>query len=125
PTQATTGGPDFMLTVRGANFKSGATVMFDTVPLATKFISATQLQAEVPSLLIVGSGIRIITAQNADGGSSNDAIFEVLPDPPLIHSIDPSSIIAGAGDRIITITGERFQPGAVVRAVESEQSMTL
>lgn len=122
PTQAIAGGPNFSLIVRGSNFKSGATVMFDAAPLATKFISATQLQAEVPASLILSLGLRAVTAQNADGGSSNEAIFEVLPNPPLIHSIDPPSVIAGADDVIMTITGARFQPGVVVRVIENEQS---
>ena len=122
PTQAIAGGPNFALIVRGSNFKSGATVMFDGVPLATKFISATQLQAEVPASLIAGLGLRVITAQNADGGSSNETIFEVLPNPPLIHSVDPPSVIAGAGDVVMAVTGERFQPGAVVRIIENGQS---
>ncbi len=122
PTQVVAGEPSFTLIVRGSNFKNGATVMFDAAPLATKFISATQLQAEVPASLIVRLGLHIVTAQNADGGSSNEAIFEVLPNPPLIHSIDPPSVIAGAGDVIMAITGERFQPGAVVRIIENGQS---
>ena len=121
PTQAVAGAPGFMLAVRGSNFKSDATVLFDNAPLATKFISTTQLQAEVPASFVVRLGLRAVTAHNADGGSSNEAIFEVLPNPPLIHSIDPPSIIEGAGDRIIAITGERFQSGAVVRVIERGQ----
>ncbi len=122
PTQAVAGGPGFTLVVRGSNFKSGASVIFDGASLATKFISATELQAEVPAPLIVRLGLLIVTAQNADGGTSNEAIFDLLPTSPLIHSIDPPSVIAGAGDVIMTITGERFQPGAVVRMIENGQS---
>ncbi len=122
PTQAVAGGPNFALVVRGSNFKSDATVMFDAAPLATKFISATQLQAEIPASLILSPGLRVVTAQNADGGASSEAIFEVLPNPPLIHSIDPPSVIAGAGDVTMAVTGERFEPGAVVRIIENERS---
>jgi hypothetical protein len=119
PAQAMAGAPPFMLRVTGKNFKSGAAVFFDRTPLATKFISATELQAEVAAQLLTNVGLRAVSVLNADGAMSNEAIFRIIPDPPLIHSIDPLTVIEGSGEAIITITGEKFQPGAFIRILEA------
>lgn len=116
PATVIVGGPGFSMTVRGSNFKSGAVVFFDQTPLVTRFVSATQLEADVPSALISTIAVHAISAQNLGESPSNQVIFQVFPDPPLIGSLDPPSVIAGAGDLTVTITGEKFQPGAVVVA---------
>lgn len=116
PVTATVGGPAFSLSVKGSNFKSGAVVFFDQTPLVTRFVSATQLVADVPSALISTIAVHAVSAQNLGESPSNQVIFQVLPDPPLIGSLDPPSVIAGTGDLTVTITGEKFQPGAVVVA---------
>ena len=121
PTEVTAGSPTFTLTVAGASFKAGATVLFDDAPLGTTFVSAAQVKAEVPAALVTAPGLHTVQERNADGGLSNQAIFFVLPNPPLVASLDPSFVVAGAGDVTVTITGERFQPGAVVRLVEHDQ----
>jgi hypothetical protein len=121
PSIATVGGPGFTLSVKGSNFKSGVVIFFDQTALAASFISSTRLNAEVPASLISSIGVHRITAQNPDGPPSNEAVFQVLPAAPLAGAVDPSSVIAGSGDVTVTITGERFQPGAVVRVIEINQ----
>jgi Lamin Tail Domain/IPT/TIG domain len=121
PTEVTAGSPAFTLTVAGASFKSGATVLFDDAPLDTTFVSATQVKAEVPAALVAAPGLHTVQERNADGGLSNQAVFFVVPHSPLAASLDPSFVIEGAGDVTITITGERFQRGAVARLVEHDQ----
>jgi lamin tail-like protein/IPT/TIG domain-containing protein len=116
PAQAVAGGTDFVLTVTGANFKSGASVLFDQAPLVTRFVSASQLQADVPAGLIAKVGLRAISAQNSEGGGSNETIFRVIPDAPIITAIDPSSALEGSTNLTVAITGEKFQPGVLVRA---------
>jgi Lamin Tail Domain/IPT/TIG domain len=118
PAVATVGGPGFMLSVRGSNFKSGVEVFFDQTGLTTNFVSTTQLSAEVPASLISAIGVHGITAQNPGGAPSNESVFQVLPESPLAGAVDPPSVIAGGGDVTVTISGERFQPGAVVRVIE-------
>jgi hypothetical protein len=120
PAQAVAGGPPFTLIVAGKNFRSGAAVLFDQTPLETRFVSATELRASVAAELLTTAGLRAISVQSIDGAMSNEAIFRVTPDPPLIHSIDPLSITEGRGEATITITGEKFQRGALVRIVEAD-----
>jgi hypothetical protein len=118
PAVATVGGPGFTLTVNGSNFKSGAVIFFDQTALASTFVSTTKLGAEVPASLVSSIGVHGITAQNPGGVPSNEAVFQVLPDSPLAGAVDPPSVIAGGGDVTVTITGDRFKPGAVVRVIE-------
>ncbi|HEX8184123.1 MAG TPA: IPT/TIG domain-containing protein, partial [Blastocatellia bacterium] len=122
PAQAVAGGPPFTLIVTGKNFKNGSTVLFNQTELATNFISATELRAEVAAALVKSVGLRGVSVQNLDGTVSNEAIFRIIPDAPLIHSISPPTVIEGSGDVTITITGEKFQRGARVRLIEAERS---
>lgn len=119
PAQAVAGGPPFTLIVAGRNFKSGVTVLFGQTPLETRFVSGTELRAVVTATLLTGAGLRAVSVQNIDGAISNEAIFRITPDPPLIHLIDPLAITEGGGEATITITGEKFQSGALVRTVEA------
>src|SRR5579872_5810146 len=52
PTTIRAGGPDFVLTVEGANFTEGSYVNWNGEPLRTTFINTTQLTATVPSAFI-------------------------------------------------------------------------
>lgn len=122
PGQAITGSPAFTLTVTGASFRNGSAILFDQTLLVTRFVSATELQTEVPSSLINAPGLRSVTVQNDDGALSNDAVFLVLPDAPLISSIQPRSVIEGSGDTVITIMGVKFQRGVVARLIENSRS---
>jgi hypothetical protein len=115
PNEAVVGGPAFVVTLTGANFKSGAMVLFDQMPLLTTFVSPTRLQADVPAALIQKIGFVAVTAQNPDGGASNEVAFRVLPDAPVITDIDPRSVFEGSGDLVVRISGEKFQPRLIVR----------
>ncbi|MEK6324788.1 MAG: lamin tail domain-containing protein [Acidobacteriota bacterium] len=119
PATAVAGGPSFALTVKGANFNNNATVYFDQMELVTRFVSGSQLSADVPASLISTIGVHTVAVQNPNESPSNHAAFQVLPDPPLIGSLDPAGVIAGGGDVTLTITGLKFQPGAVVRIIEA------
>ncbi|MCI0487323.1 MAG: lamin tail domain-containing protein [Blastocatellia bacterium] len=118
PAEVTAFGPGFTLVVRGENFRESAMVILDHTPLETVRISSQELRAEVPAALIIDVGLRAVTVVNTEGAISNEAVFRVLPVAPLIHAIEPESAPAGAGDLTITITGEKFQPGAVVHITE-------
>lgn len=125
PISVIVGSPGLTLSVKGTNFKSGAVVLFDQTPLVTTFISSTQLAADVPGTLISTISFHGISVQNPGDSQSNQATFEVLPDPPLIGSLDPASVIAGAPDLTLTISGVKFQPGAVAIVLDGLQRVPL
>lgn len=121
PVSAVAGGPSFFLMVKGSNFNSKTAVFFGQTELVTRFISPSQLSGEVPASLISTIGVFTIAVQNPNESPSNEIVFQVLPDPPLVGSVDPPGVIAGGGDVTITISGVKFQPGAVVRMIEGTQ----
>jgi hypothetical protein len=125
PAQAVVGGQAFSLIVAGKNFKNGAKVLFNQTELATSFVSPTELRAEVIATLLTSAGLGAISVRNVDGATSNEAIFRIIPDPPFIHSIDPPAVTEGSLDVTITITGEKFQHGALVRLLQAERAGAL
>ena len=88
PTCATAGGPQFTLTVNGTKFVSASTVNWNGTPLATTFVSSTQLTATVPAALIATAGTASITVVNPSpgGGSSTPAVTFTIANPPVINS---------------------------------------
>src|SRR5262249_49943794 len=81
PTCARAGGSQFTLTVNGTNFASGSTVNWNGTPLATTFVSATQLSATVPFGLIANVGTASITVVTPCGGTSNAMTFTIANTP--------------------------------------------
>ena len=77
PASARPGGSDFILTVNGSNFVSGATAQWGTTALTTTFVSATQLTAVVAAAQIATAGAVAITVVNTGPISSSAATFTV------------------------------------------------
>ncbi|MFL6278195.1 MAG: lamin tail domain-containing protein [Blastocatellia bacterium] len=125
PTAVTAGSPTFILTVIGTGFKTGATVLFDDAPLTTTLVSATEVHGEVPAASVAAPGLHTVQERNGDGGASNQLVFVVLPIAPAAQAVDPAFVIEGAGDVVVSITGERFAPGAFARLVVNNQLTQL
>jgi hypothetical protein len=79
PMSTAPGGPQFILTVNGSNFVSGATVNWNRTALATTFVSPSQLTATVPADDLVAASSASVTVTNptAGGGTSNIEYFTV------------------------------------------------
>jgi hypothetical protein len=120
PAQAVAGGPEFSLAVIGSNLTSRSVVLCDRMPLPTTYLSPTQLEAVVAARFIAEVGLRSVMIET-EGATSNEVAFRVVPVAPLIVSLQPAAVVEGSGDAAITVFGERFQRGAVVRVVEHEQ----
>src|SRR5439155_1393048 len=88
PTCTTAGSADFILTVNGTNFVSTSTVNWNGAPLATTFVSSTQLTATVPASLVATAGTASITVVNPTpgGGTSNVQTFTISATTPAITS---------------------------------------
>ena len=79
PSSKDAGAPAFTLSVKGSNFQSFSTIDWNGSPLATTYVSSTQLKASVPASLIVNAGaatVSVVTA--AGGGTSNTKPFTIL-----------------------------------------------
>jgi len=72
-------GSAFTLAVYGAGFVSGSTVLWNGLSLATTFVSASELTAEVPPTDTAANGTASVTVFNPTpgGGVSNTTFFSV------------------------------------------------
>ncbi len=119
PASALSGNPAFTLNVNGASFAASSVVRWNGAPLTTSFVSATQLQAEVPSSLLQVAAGAAVTVFNPppNGGSSNSLNFNVLR--PGILAISPNLIpilVPASPGNLITIIGQNFGPQSIVHA---------
>ncbi len=67
------------LSVTGANFVNGSTVVWNGTNLTTTFMDSSELQASIPAANLAGPGIASVTVTNpSGGGTSNPLTFNVL-----------------------------------------------
>lgn len=73
------GGSTFTLTVNGTGFVSGSVVNWNSSPLATTFVSGSQLTATVAASDIASAGTAWVTVVNPTpgGGTSNVQYFDI------------------------------------------------
>ena len=81
PISVTAGSPALTLTINGANFAADAQVLWNGTPLATQFVSSTQLTVQVDAALLANGQIVGIAVRNQqpDQRISSAAPFEVQP----------------------------------------------
>jgi hypothetical protein len=85
PPRRVAGGPAFTLTVSGTNFLKDSIVRWNGAPRGTRFMSVTQVSADITASDIVQPGTASVTVSNPGVGAgaqlSDEAIFTVLPLP--------------------------------------------
>lgn len=79
PAFTDAGGPAFTMMLTGSGFTSSSTAYWGSGALATQYVSASQLTAQVPSASVATSGESAISVHTPDaGGSTSNALqFEV------------------------------------------------
>ena len=77
PASVTVNSADFILTVNGANYVSGAVVKMGTTSLTTNYVSATKVTATVLYQYVKTVGTYAITVVNPGGATSAAANFYV------------------------------------------------
>jgi sugar lactone lactonase YvrE len=79
PAFVAAGGAAFTLTVNGTGFAPASTVMWGTTALATQFVNASQLTAQVPAGDVAAAGTATVTVLTPPpgGGTSNTLEFEI------------------------------------------------
>ncbi|MFY9936401.1 MAG: hypothetical protein WAK33_06010, partial [Silvibacterium sp.] len=84
------------ITATGANFTSTSVVNFNSIPLTTTFVSATQLTAVVPAPLLVTVGTAAVTVtDSASESSSKPAVFTIVPSGLAVTFSGPSTTSPG------------------------------
>jgi hypothetical protein len=99
PAIAALGGPNFTLTVNGSKFVPASTVNWNGSPLTTNYVSATILQATVPStdIATAGSAQVTVTSPAPGGGTSTPALtIPIQSKPSVLTSPAPGGPLPGA-----------------------------
>ncbi len=81
PTSSSAGGAGFTLSVTGLNFASASQIAWNGTALATTFVSATSLSAQIPSsdLASVGNASITVVTPAPGGGTSGPETFMINP----------------------------------------------
>ncbi len=96
PCIASAGGADFSLTVVGSGFVSSSVVDWNGAAVATSFVSASLLTAQIPASDITSAGSATITVVNpAPGGGTSNRIIFPITDANLIF-VTSTTYAAGA-----------------------------
>jgi hypothetical protein len=74
PGAAAVGSPTKTVTVTGNNFSTDAMVLWNGNARPTTFVSATQLQVEIPAADFADTGVASITVANGAGGASSNSL---------------------------------------------------
>lgn len=79
PASVNAGSGDFLLTVTGNNFIPAATILWNGSAVSTTFLSASQLQAEIPGAAVFTSGFADVSVANPSpgGGVSSPLVFSI------------------------------------------------
>jgi hypothetical protein len=120
PNSAQAGGPAFTLTVTGQNFVSDSVVRWNGATRPTTFGNSTLLTAMIPAedIANVGSAMITVFTPPAGGGESNSLTFAINAapaPPPVVVSINPSTVNAGGAAFALTVNGSNFVPTSVVQ----------
>jgi len=127
PDSAVTGSSDVTVTVKGADFVKGSSVVKcvengSATVLTTTFVSETELSAVIPAALLQGEVTAVLSVENtgilgrSDGPRSNEVPFAVRNLG--ITSISPRSAIAGSADLTVVVTGKGFVKGLISSVVK-------
>ena len=114
PSSVEAGGNAFSLTVNGANFGPNSIVRWNNVDQLTTVVSSTQLTAAISSAEIAAPGTALVTVSRP-GNTSNGATFRITQPRPIITALQPASVEAGNGAFSLTVNGDNFLDGSIVR----------
>jgi hypothetical protein len=126
PSAVAAGSSGFTLTVNGAGFVSGSTVLWNGSARPTAFISATQLVADISAADVKSAGTVNITVQSPGpntGTSAGNNLSNVLPftitaanNPvPVITQLGSSVAKVGGPGFPLRVTGTGFISGSQVQ----------
>ena len=131
PDSAVAGGAAFALTITGTNFVAASVVNFGGWPVATTFVSSTQLTAAIPAADIAATGTPAVTVTNpAPSGTSKPINFSITGSTsgsgPSIQLLAPNCIPAGEPSfQLEVVSGSNFVANSVVRWNGSDQPTTM
>jgi hypothetical protein len=116
PDKGTVGSVGPSIVVTGTNFVPRSIVQLDGAPLATTFVSGTELRATIPTSKLAAVAVLRLSVGTSPpgGGASKEVTFEVRNPGAMLTSLSPLSVIAGAPATTLQASGTGFVPGAKI-----------
>jgi cytoskeletal protein RodZ len=98
PNKAPVGSVGPTIVVTGNDFVARTVVQLDGAPLATTFVSATELRATIPTTSLANVGTLMVSAGTSPpgGGASKELTFSVENPAPTLTQLSPLSAVAGS-----------------------------
>jgi FG-GAP-like repeat/Cep192 domain 4 len=128
PTDAAPGGSAFTLVVNGTGFASGAVVLWNGRALATTFVSAIKLKAQVPAAGIASAGVATITVVQPGGSPVSNPVYFEIGEPTGPPTDTRSDYTVGSNSASVVtadFNGDGFPDLAVVNTDDSSFSVLL
>jgi hypothetical protein len=104
-------------TLTGTYFTPTSLVYISNYPAATTtYISSTSIQFTIPSQSLISTGTLIVTVHDSawPNNISNQLMLHVVNPVPVLSSISPVSITAGAPNFYLTLSGSNFVSSSAV-----------
>ncbi|MDB4942920.1 MAG: hypothetical protein JWP97_2454 [Labilithrix sp.] len=116
PSYGTVGSIGPSIVVSGTDFVPRSIVQLGGAPLATTFVSATELRATIPTAQLASVGVLRLSVGTSPpgGGASKEVTFEVQNPAPNLTGLTPLSVVAGAGATKLVANGASFVDGAKI-----------
>lgn len=110
-------GQAFTLTLTGTNFVTASVARVNGQNRATTYVSPVELKATITAEDILNGGSLSIRVFNPppEGGTSPELPLTVNFVSPRITQLSPSSVVAGSPAFTLTVIGDNFAPGSVIR----------
>lgn len=112
PLSVVAGSVATKLTLEGSNFVNGSKVRWQSVELATTYLSATSLEATIPAANLDTSGSFNVEVVNPTpgGGPSTTIAFTVSNPAATVTSINPAIAFVNSAEFEMTVNGTGFVP---------------
>jgi outer membrane protein assembly factor BamB len=117
PATAAAGGAAFTLTANGQNFTPQSMVQWNGSALATTYVSATQLTAQVPATDIASAGSVPVTVSDPVNGTSSPINFTISASATTLSlaSVSPMTVTVGGPSFMLTALGAGFTGTSTVQ----------
>ncbi len=100
PSSVQAGSPGFTLTIDGVDFTQDDVVQLQGASLSTTYVSATELQAQVPASSIVTPGLLSVVVNSSNYGPSSQYSLTVTPGTSVTGSLNFSLVNITANDMV-------------------------
>ncbi|HEX4945461.1 MAG TPA: FG-GAP-like repeat-containing protein, partial [Blastocatellia bacterium] len=127
PASVIAGSAAITLTVNGAGFRPDSIIRVNGADRTTTVVSTTQLTTQLTTAELAAAGLLKITVNTPPpgGGLSPEATFTVNNPAPVLTSLDPSLVLAGAADFTLKINGTGFVNGSQVKVNGTDRATTF